>query len=96
MQLSYYKKQSVKWRIEKILNRRTLFGWAKKAPSFFFVGLITIYQWTLSPDHGLVSFFNVGQCRFRPTCSEYTKDMIAQHGALKGIGLGGRQLRRCH
>lgn len=96
MQLSYYKKQSVKWRIESMLNMRTLFSWAKKAPSFLFINLITVYQWTLSPNHGLVSFFNIGQCKFRPTCSEYTKGAIRELGVVGGAQKGWKQLRKCY
>lgn len=35
-------------------------------------------------------------CRFRPTCSDYTKNMIRTHGVIQGIRLGGMQLMRCH
>jgi putative membrane protein insertion efficiency factor len=35
-------------------------------------------------------------CRFTPTCSAYALDAIAEHGALKGLGLALRRLGRCH
>jgi len=35
-------------------------------------------------------------CRFTPTCSAYALDAIAEHGALKGLGLTLRRLSRCH
>jgi hypothetical protein len=50
---------------------------------------IRLYQLTLSPFLG-------GQCRFYPSCSDYTREAIEKHGLLKGIGLGGRRLLKCH
>lgn len=35
-------------------------------------------------------------CRFHPTCSEYTRQAILKHGALKGIYLGVRRILKCH
>jgi len=67
-----------------------------KTPRFLFFGLIVLYQRTLSPDHGLVSIYTLGQCKFRPTCSEYTKRMIVEHGVILGFKMGFQQLRCCH
>lgn len=54
-----------------------------------FIGLIRIYQIALSPYFG-------NQCRFTPTCSEYAKEAVARHGALKGSWLAIRRIGRCH
>jgi len=35
-------------------------------------------------------------CRFHPTCSEYMREAIVKHGALRGVYLGTRRLLRCH
>jgi len=35
-------------------------------------------------------------CRFYPSCSEYTRDAIAQHGPFRGTALAARRLVRCH
>ena len=35
-------------------------------------------------------------CRFAPTCSEYTLQALAKHGAVKGTWLAIRRIRRCH
>jgi putative membrane protein insertion efficiency factor len=54
-----------------------------------FVGLIRLYQIALSPYFGQ-------QCRFTPTCSEYTRQAIQRHGAWKGAWLGMKRVSRCH
>ena len=53
------------------------------------LGLIRLYQLTLSPLLGRT-------CRFEPSCSRYTAACIALHGPLHGLGLGLRRLLRCH
>lgn len=35
-------------------------------------------------------------CRFAPTCSEYAREAIAQHGASTGLRLALRRVLRCH
>ncbi len=37
-----------------------------------------------------------GVCRFTPTCSQYAKEAVAKHGALKGCYLAARRLLKCH
>ena len=34
-------------------------------------------------------------CRFRPSCSEYAKLAIKEHGFLRGTVLTARRLKRC-
>jgi hypothetical protein len=53
------------------------------------VGCIKLYQATLS--RALPS-----SCRFTPSCSEYTLQAIAKHGAIKGTWLGVKRISRCH
>lgn len=50
---------------------------------------IRLYQLALSPFFG-------GQCRFFPSCSEYTRQAVEKHGVWKGIHLGGKRLLKCH
>lgn len=51
--------------------------------------LIKIYQNTLSPLLGK-------NCRYIPTCSEYTIEAILEHGAIKGILMGVKRIIRCN
>ncbi|MPY72695.1 MAG: membrane protein insertion efficiency factor YidD [Alphaproteobacteria bacterium] len=52
-------------------------------------GIIRVYQLCLSP-------FCAGSCRYLPSCSEYARDAIAQHGARRGAWLGLTRVLRCH
>lgn len=63
----------------------------------FLALLITIYQKTLSLDHGWFRhLYPQGYCRYHPTCSEYTKQSILRHGVLAGSLLGVARVSRCH
>jgi putative membrane protein insertion efficiency factor len=53
------------------------------------MGLIRLYQWTLSPLLG-------PRCRFYPSCSCYAHQAIERHGALAGAWLAAKRLARCH
>ena len=51
--------------------------------------LVRLYQWTLSPLIGPV-------CRYDPSCSDYAREALARHGALRGGWLAVRRILRCH
>jgi uncharacterized protein len=51
--------------------------------------LIRFYQLTLSSVLGR-------QCRFLPTCSDYARQAIEVHGAVKGGALAAKRICRCH
>jgi len=62
-----------------------------------FLFLIRIYQKTLSPDHGLLSYFlSTNTCKFQPTCSQYSFEAIKEYGILKGGLLTIKRLSKCH
>jgi putative membrane protein insertion efficiency factor len=53
------------------------------------VWIVKAYQLVLSPFFGQ-------QCRFYPTCSQYSVEVIQKHGALLGSYYTVRRLSRCH
>lgn len=57
--------------------------------SKLFVGLVRLYQLTISPFLG-------NHCRFYPSCSAYCIEAIEKHGVLKGFLLTTKRLSKCH
>ncbi|MDC0976067.1 membrane protein insertion efficiency factor YidD [Alphaproteobacteria bacterium] len=53
------------------------------------INLIDIYKYIVSPLLG-------NNCRFLPTCSEYTRDSIVKFGLVKGGWLGLKRILKCH
>ena len=51
--------------------------------------IIKAYQITLSPLLG-------SNCRFNPTCSEYTIQAVNEHGVYRGLILGAKRISKCH
>ncbi len=57
------------------------------------ISLISTYQKFISPL--INNILGVNEiCRFSPTCSEYTKQMVRKHGML-GIILGAKRIGAC-
>lgn len=60
------------------------------------VACIKLYQYTLSPDHGIFKYAYGGPvCRFHPTCSEYTVKAIQDHG-FAGVWMGIKRVVHCN
>lgn len=53
------------------------------------ISIVKAYQLVLSPFFGQ-------QCRFYPTCSQYSVEAIQKHGALRGTYYTVHRLARCH
>lgn len=53
------------------------------------MALIRGYQRFLSP-------LLASNCRFHPTCSQYTLEAVERYGAAKGLWLGAKRISRCH
>lgn len=67
------------------MSRRRLSDWA----ALPLIGLVKLYQLTLSPWLG-------SNCRFEPTCSEYSLTVLRRFGALRGGWLSLKRIVRCH
>jgi putative membrane protein insertion efficiency factor len=51
--------------------------------------VIRVYQVSVSPLLGPT-------CRYEPSCSEFARQAIERHGALRGPWLAVKRLARCH
>lgn len=51
--------------------------------------LLRGYQYAIRPMLG-------SHCRFYPSCSDYAREALEQHGTLRGVWLAARRLGRCH
>ncbi|MDE0465071.1 MAG: membrane protein insertion efficiency factor YidD [Caldilineaceae bacterium SB0668_bin_21] len=51
--------------------------------------LISLYQRGISPLMG-------SNCRFFPTCSQYTYEAVERYGVAQGTWMGLRRICRCH
>jgi putative membrane protein insertion efficiency factor len=58
-------------------------------PRYLLAGLVRGYQIFLSP-------LLPPSCRFTPSCSQYAREAIMRHGAVRGTWLAARRLVRCH
>ena len=57
--------------------------------SRLFVWFILAYQKIISPLLG-------PSCRFHPTCSEYAKEAVEEHGIPRGTWLALKRISKCH
>lgn len=68
---------------------RGIFRWPGAVAVALIVGMIRVYQVTLSPLLGQA-------CRFEPTCSRYMVEALKKYGLFRGLAKGLRRLSRCH
>lgn len=66
-----------------------MISWIASLPRWLVIGLIRVYQRTLSPLLGNV-------CRFEPSCSRYMIGAIEKYGLIRGVGKGCLRVLRCH
>lgn len=55
----------------------------------FLLLVLRAYQYTLRPLLG-------ANCRFYPSCSDYSREAIERYGAARGSWLAARRIARCH
>jgi hypothetical protein len=60
----------------------------QRLPGAIGIGLIRLYRLTLSAFLGR-------QCRYLPTCSEYTEEAIRRFGLWAGTWIGLARFQRC-
>jgi len=58
-------------------------------PALLAAGAVAAYQRLISP-------VLPSACRFAPTCSEYARQVLLEHGVLRGGWLAVNRLARCH
>ncbi|WP_165225615.1 membrane protein insertion efficiency factor YidD [Aquisphaera insulae] len=68
---------------------RSSLSWPGKLAVALLLGLIRVYQLTLSPLLGDV-------CRFRPSCSRYMAESLRKYGFVKGLFRGLKRFSKCH
>ena len=68
---------------------RRLYRGFKALLSKLLIGLIRLYQVTLSPYIGRA-------CRYTPTCSNYGIEALQKHGAFKGGWLTIKRVVSCN
>tara|TARA_A100001234_G_scaffold66511_1_gene58178 strand:+ start:523 stop:762 length:240 start_codon:yes stop_codon:yes gene_type:complete len=57
--------------------------------TYFLIKLIKVYKFLLSPLLG-------DNCRYFPTCSDYSIESLQKHGLLKGLFLSFKRILSCH
>jgi len=73
---------------------KTVLGPAGRLPVRVALGLIAVYQHTLSPALPVLLGPGCG-CRFTPSCSHYAAEALREHGLFAGIFLAARRLLKC-
>lgn len=57
-----------------------------------FIFIINVYKKYISPIFHKLGF----DCKYYPTCSEYTKQAIEKYGVIKGCCLGIKRILKCN
>jgi len=68
---------------------KKMWQWISNGLAAIMIGLIKLYQWTLSPLIGRA-------CRYTPTCSNYGLEAIRKYGPFKGGWLTLKRVLSCN
>ena len=71
------------------MSKKTILHAFLSIPAYLLIGLVWLYQWTISPMLGR-------RCRFEPSCSIYFIESVRKYGAIRGTARGIRRICRCH
>jgi hypothetical protein len=63
--------------------------WLLRTPRYLGMGLIRVYQWTISPLLG-------PRCKYYPSCSHYGYTAVERYGLVVGSVLTGWRILRCN
>jgi uncharacterized protein len=61
----------------------------KSLLTYFLVSIIKAYKSVVSPMFS-------PRCRFVPSCSTYSLEVIQEQGAIRGVVLSVKRLLKCH
>lgn len=78
-------------------NLRKPLATLSRTPATISVGLVKLYQATLSPDHGpLRHLFPYGYCRHHPTCSDHAIMTLRSKPFIPALFLIGKRILSCN
>lgn len=60
-----------------------------RLPSYLLIGIVRVYQLVISPWLG-------PRCRFYPTCSQYSIQVLRKYGLFVGLWKTVVRLSKCH
>jgi hypothetical protein len=66
-----------------------IFRAIRRIPAWVLIGMVRVYQYTLSPILGQ-------RCRFQPSCSAYFIEAVRKYGAIRGTLRGIWRICRCN
>lgn len=80
---------------ERPVDTATRRPWLVRLPALVLEGIVVVYQHAVSPVIHALGGPGAG-CRFSPSCSQYAREAVRRHGAIRGSWLALRRILRCH